>query len=90
MLNSTKIVLFQSKQVRKVFHKGEWWFVINDVIQSLTDSNDPVQYFKKLKQRDEELAKLLNKGEVQFVPPLALNMKTAGGMQKMSCYPERK
>jgi hypothetical protein len=43
---------------------------------SLTDSIDPAQYFKKLKQRDAELAKLTSKGEVQFVPPLMLEVDT--------------
>jgi hypothetical protein len=68
-------------------HKNEWWFVINDVIESLTDSNDPAQYFKRLKQRDDELAKLLtDKGGVQFVPPLMLEVATTGGKQKMYCW----
>lgn len=82
----TKIVLFKNKQVRKKLFNNEWWFVINDVIESLTDSNDPAQYFKKLKERDEELAKLTNKGGVQFVPPLMLPINTAGGKQKMYCW----
>lgn len=78
----TKIAIFKGKNIRKTLHRGEWWFVINDVIQSLTDSNDPAQYFKRLKQRDEELAKLTDKGGVQFVPPLMLETETAGGKQK--------
>ncbi len=65
----TKIAVFKGKGIRKTLHNSEWWFVINDVIESLTDSNDPSQYFKRLKQRDEELAKLTDKGWVQFVPP---------------------
>ena len=86
MENTTKIVLFKNKQVRKTLYNNEWWFVINDVIESLTESNDPAQYFKKLKDRDEELAKLINKGGVQFVPPLMLKVETAGGNQKMYCW----
>ncbi len=69
-MEETKIVLFKNKQVRKILFKNEWWFVINDLIITLTDSNDPAQYFKRLKQRDTELAKLLNNGAVHFVPPL--------------------
>ena len=82
----TKIVVFKGKRVRKTIHNNEWWFVINDVIESLTDSSDPAQYFKRLKQRDEELAKLTDKGGVQFVPPLMLEVKTTGGKQKMYCW----
>jgi len=85
-IETTKIALFKGKKIRKTMHNNEWWFVINDVIESLTESNDPAQYFKRLKQRDEELAKLTDKGGVQFVPPLMLEVETAGGGQKMYCW----
>jgi prophage antirepressor-like protein len=39
----TNIAVFRGKEIRKTIHKNEWWFVINDVIESLTDSNDPAQ-----------------------------------------------
>lgn len=67
-----KIALFQGKKIRKTIHNKEWWFVINDIIESLTDSSDPAQYFKKLKQRDKELDNLTRQGGVQIVPPLML------------------
>lgn len=82
----TKIAVFKGKKVRKTIHNNEWWFVINDVIESLTDSSDPAQYFKRLKQRDQELAKLTDQGGVQFVPPLMLEIETSGGKQKMYCW----
>ncbi|MCX7929014.1 MAG: Bro-N domain-containing protein [Patescibacteria group bacterium] len=85
-METTKIALFKGKKIRKTFYNNEWWFVINDVIEALTNSNDPAQYFKKLKQRDKELAKLTDKGGVQFVPPLMLKVETAGGKQKMYCW----
>lgn len=83
---STKIALFKGKQIRRTLHHGEWWFVVNDVIEALTDSKDSAQYFKRLKERDEELAKLTDKGGVQFVPPLMLDIHTAGGKQKAYCW----
>lgn len=86
ILEETKIVLFKGQKIRKTLHHGEWWFVINDVIKTLTESNDPAQYFKRLKERDEELAKLTYKGRVQFVPPLMLDIDTPGGKQKMYCW----
>jgi hypothetical protein len=81
-METTKISLFKGKQIRKTLHNGEWWFVVNDVIEALADSRDPAQYFKRLKERDVELAKLTDKGGVQFVPPLMLDIKTPGGVQK--------
>lgn len=85
-MDETKIVIFKSQKIRKIYHSNEWWFVINDVIETLTDSNDPAQYFKRLRQRDPELEKLISKGAVQFVPPLRLKIETAGGSQKMYCW----
>jgi len=84
---SNKIAIFKGKKIRKVIFNDGWWFVINDVIEALTDSSDSAQYFKRLKSRDPELAKLTNnKGGVQFVPPLMLEIPTLGGKQKMYCW----
>lgn len=83
---ATKIAVFKGKEVRKVIYGDEWWFVINDIIEVLTDSVDPAQYYKRMKQRDNELSELLNKGGVQFVPPLFLEVETNGGKQKMYCW----
>jgi len=82
----SRVAVFNEKEIRKVIHNNEWWFVINDIIEALTGSGDSAQYFKRLKERDEELAKLTEKGEVQFVPPLMLEIQTSGGVQKMYCW----
>ncbi len=86
LIPATKIAVFRGRKIRKTIHKNEWWFVINDVIETLTDSTDPAQYFKRMKERDIELAKLTNQGGVQFVPPLMLELETSGGRQKMYCW----
>ena len=77
-METAKIALFKGEKIRKTLFKNEWWFSVNDVIGALTDSNDPAQYFKRLKERDLELKSLSEKGGVQFVPPLMLPVKTAG------------
>ena len=81
MSSKTSIKLFQQKQVRSVWDEQEekWYFVVEDVIAILTESADPKQYIKRMRQRDESLGK----GWVQFVPSLAVD--TAGGKQKMGC-----
>jgi len=73
--------LFEDKRVRTSWSEGEekWYFVVEDVVAILTDSNDPKQYIKRLRQRDEELAQ----GWVQFVPTLLV--ETTGGKQLMNC-----
>ena len=50
-----KIIVFESKQVRRVWHNEEWWYSVADVVEALTDSMDPRQYIKKMRSRDAEL-----------------------------------
>jgi len=75
----TKIAIFRNRKIRKTIHKNEWWFVVEDVVLALTDSNDSKQYIQRMKLRDPELSK----GWVQIVHTLAI--KTSGGKQKMNC-----
>ncbi len=75
----THISLFRGKTIRKVWYTERWWFVVEDVISALTDSNDIKQYIQKLKQRDEILAE----GWVQIVR--TLSVQTEGGKQSMNC-----
>ena len=77
----TNIKLFQDKKIRSIWNEDEeqWYFVLEDVVEALTDSRDPKQYIKRMKLRDAELAK----GWVQIVPTLAV--QTPGGPQRMKC-----
>lgn len=70
-MQPNKIVLFKGVQIRKTIFQNEWWFVINDVVAALTDSDDPSDYFKKMKLRDPELARLASKGGDKLSPPFA-------------------
>jgi len=67
-----RIALFQRKEIRRVIHNNEWWFVVTDIIAAVTDSTNPSDYLKKLRKRDAELSKAL-KGGGQLVPPLGSN-----------------
>ena len=51
----TSMAVFRGKGVRKTIHNNEWWFSVADVVEVLTDSTDPRQYIKKMRQRDSEL-----------------------------------
>lgn len=52
MLNThNKIALFEKKQIRKIWHKKEWFFSVVDVCFALTESPDAGAYWRKLKQR---------------------------------------
>lgn len=50
-----KLVLFQSKKIRRVWHDEEWFFSVVDIVEALTDSINPTDYLKKLRRRDNEL-----------------------------------
>ncbi len=80
-----RIALFQRKEIRRVIHNDEWWFVITDIVGALTDSTNPSDYFKKLRKRDPLLAEAF-KGGGQLVPPLGLEFETAGGPQSLQCW----
>ena len=65
--------------VRKTIHNNEWWFVVNDVVEALTDTVNAKDYIKKVRSRDSELSK----GWGQIVTPLSID--TSGGKQKVNC-----
>jgi len=47
-----KMAVFEGKQIRKTIHEGEWWFAIVDVVEVLTESPTPRQYWGKVKKRE--------------------------------------
>lgn len=52
-----KLVVFQEKEIRRVWHNEELWFVIADVVEALTESKNITQYIKDMRRRDAELSK---------------------------------
>lgn len=50
-METTKIALFKGKKIRKTIYKDEWWFSVVDVIEALTDSVNPRDYWFKMKKR---------------------------------------
>ena len=78
-MNNQKLSIFKGKEIRKIIHNNEWWFVVEDVVLALIDSSDPKQYIQRMKQRDPMLAE----GWVQIAH--TLEVPTEGGNQKMLC-----
>lgn len=52
IMEQKKIVVFASKKIRRVWHEEEWFFSVIDVVEALTDSPTPRQYWGKVKQRE--------------------------------------
>ncbi|MBK8563409.1 MAG: Bro-N domain-containing protein [Saprospiraceae bacterium] len=46
-----KLAVFQEKEIRRVWYKGEWWFSIVDVIEALSESPQPSRYWNELRAR---------------------------------------
>lgn len=46
------LVVFQDKKIRREWHNGEWYFSVVDIVEVLTESPAPRQYWGKLKDRE--------------------------------------
>ncbi|GJM36305.1 MAG: hypothetical protein DHS20C18_53060 [Saprospiraceae bacterium] len=46
-----KLILFQEKEIRRVWHKEEWWFSVIDVVEVLSESKNPRRYWSDLKRK---------------------------------------
>src|SRR3989338_8753756 len=49
------LVAFQDKRIRRIWHNNEWYFSVVDVVEALTDSPSPRQYWGVLKGRESQL-----------------------------------
>jgi prophage antirepressor-like protein len=55
------IVVFQNKEIRKIWHNDEWYFSVSDIIYVLTDSKDAKAYWRKLKEREPQIVTICHK-----------------------------
>jgi prophage antirepressor-like protein len=69
----------ENNSVRKIWHRNEWWFVIEDVILTLIYSPNAKGYINEIKLRDKEL----NKWYEEFV--YSLEVDTENDKKKMDC-----
>ena len=74
-----KLAVFQEKEIRRVWHDGQWWFAFVDVIEVLTESKNPAVYWRVLKKR------LLDEGGSQTVTNCnGLKMTAPDGKQRLT------
>ena len=79
MEENNSLAVFRGEKIRRVWHKDEWWFVVEDIVLVLTDSVDPKGYIKDMRRRDEELSK--GWGQIATLLPV----ETLGGRQNINC-----
>jgi DNA-damage-inducible protein D len=71
---TSRLAVFDGKQIRKAFHEGEWWFSIIDVIEVLVGGDRPRKYWNDLKK------KLLQEGYDQLSEKIGqLKMQSGDG-----------
>ena len=52
MDKESSLIVFQDKKIRRSWHNNEWYFSVVDVVEALTDSPNPRQYWGKVKDRE--------------------------------------
>lgn len=48
------LVVFGGKQIRRAWVGGQWYFSVVDIVEALTDSPNPRDYWYRMKKREEE------------------------------------
>jgi hypothetical protein len=53
-MEKNKMIAFQDKELRRIWHKDEWYFSVIDIIAILTESDNPRRYWSDLKRKLRE------------------------------------
>ena len=53
-----KLIVFQDKNIRRIWHENEWFYAVVDVIEVLTESSKPRDYWYRVKKRASEDEKM--------------------------------
>ncbi len=54
-MRNTKIIIFNDKKIRRTWHDNEWFFSVVDIVEVLSESSAPRQYWGMVKSRDPQL-----------------------------------
>lgn len=49
------LVVFEGAKIRRLWNDGQWFYSVVDIVQTLTESGSPRQYWGVLKKRDNQL-----------------------------------
>lgn len=52
----SKIAVFKGSKIRKIWVGAAWWFSVVDVVAALTASDNPRDYWYKMKIREKDEA----------------------------------
>jgi DNA-damage-inducible protein D len=80
-MTELEIALFEGKKIRRIWDKkaGAWFFSVVDIVEILTESNNPQTYWRVMKKR------LSDEGSNETVTKCnALKMKAADGKMRLT------
>lgn len=78
--SSGKLVVFEDRKIRRVFHNSEWYFSIIDIVKVLTGSPNPRRYWSNLKIQLSD-----NEGFVELYPKtVQLKLESADGKKYLT------
>ena len=61
MENSNALIAFEGKEIRKIWQDDEWYFSVVDIVEILTDSKSPSDYWTTMKRRENHLPTICRK-----------------------------
>ena len=79
-----KLIVFQDKEVRRAWYNEEWYYSLVDIVAVLSESKNPTDYLKKIRQRNDELKTYIgtNCPYVEMQTSLGKNRKNLAGNTK--------
>ena len=81
MDKENRLIIFESKKIRRIWHEDEWYYSLVDVVGALTESTNATDYLKKIRKRDEELGIYIgtNCPHVEMLTETGKKRKTLAG-----------
>lgn len=53
-----KLVVFNDKNIRRIWHENEWFYAVIDIVEVLTESKKPRDYWYRVKKRASNVEKM--------------------------------
>jgi len=81
-----KSLLSGESRIRQIEHQGENWYAVADIVAALTESAHPLELWNDLKQREPNLASLVESAELpnpETGLPETLDMVTTTGLLRL-------
>jgi len=60
MIDKKSLVVFQDRKIRRLWHDGQWFYSVVDIVAVLSESDNPTTYWRVLKHREPQLVTICN------------------------------